>query len=110
MKRKFLLISISFFLSAASLWMVLGAFDQEGSMNALGYAAGAIFWLGLFVGIAGYIFCFRKAYPGPNILKFFSNKPAKVTDGILIVSAAVTIYGACRVETNELVILTAVFL
>ena len=97
MKKKFLLISVSFFLSAASLWMVLGAFDQEGSMNALGYAAGAIFWLGLFVGIAGYIFCFRKA-------------PAKVTDGILIVSAAVTIYGACRVETNELVILTAVFL
>lgn len=110
MKKKFLLISVSFFLSATSLWMVLGAFDQAGNMNALGYAAGVIFWLGLFVGIAGYIFCFRKAYPGPNILKFFSNKPAKVTDGILIVSAAVTIYGACRVETNELVILTAVFL
>ena len=110
MKKKFLLISVSFFLSAASLWMVLGAFDQAGNMNALGYAAGAIFWLGLFTGIVGYFFCFRKAYPGPNILKFFSNKPAKVTDGILIVSAAVTIYGACRVETNELVILTAVFL
>ena len=110
MKKKFLLISVSFFLSAASLWMVLGAFGQAGNMNALGYAAGAIFWLGLFTGIVGYIFCFRKAYPGPNILKFFSNKPAKVTDGILIVSAAVTIYGACRVETNELVILTAVFL
>ena len=50
MKKKFLLISVSFFLSAASLWMVLGAFDQAGNMNALGYAAGAIFWLGLFTG------------------------------------------------------------
>lgn len=110
MKRKFLIISAAFFLSAASLWLVLAAFDQEGNMNMIGYAAGAVFWLGLLGGIAGYILCFRKAYPGPNVWKFFSNKPAAAADVILIVSAAVTIYGACRVETNEMIILTAVFL
>lgn len=110
MKRKFLIISAAFFLSAASLWLVLAAFDQEGNMNMIGYAAGAVFWLGLLGGTAGYILCFRKAYPRPNVWKFFSNKPAVAADVILIVSAAVTIYGACRVETNEMVILTAVFL
>lgn len=110
MKQKFLIISASFFLSAASVWLVLAAFDQEGHMNVLGYMAGTVFWLGLLGGIAGYIICFRKRYPKPNVWKFFSNRPAIAADGILIVSAAVTIYGACRVETGEMVILTAVFL
>lgn len=97
-------------MSAASVWLVLAAFDKEGNMNTLGYVAGAVFWLGLIGGIIGYILCFRKAYPKPNVWKFFSNKPAKAVDGILVLSAAVTIYGACRVETNELIVLMEIFL
>ena len=36
MKRKFLIISASFFMSAASVWLVLAAFDKELNIKTQG--------------------------------------------------------------------------
>lgn len=110
MKKKFMAVSTAFVISAASVWLVLAAFDPEGNMNAYGYVAGALFWLGLLGGIVGYFLCFRKAYEGPNVLRFFSNKPASVTDAVLIISAAATAYSVWKGTGNEIVILASVSL
>lgn len=109
-RKEFFVVSVAFLISALSAWMILAAFDSEGNMNIWGYVAGVLFWLGLLGGIAGYILFFRKAYPKPNVLKFFSNKPAIAADGIFILSAAVTIYGTCRGGMNQIVEVAAIFL
>lgn len=90
MKQRFLLAAAAFFLSAASVWFVPAAFDETGSMNGLAYAAGALFWVGLLGGTAVYVLSFRKKYKRPNVLKFFSNGAALVSDGVLFISAGVT--------------------
>ena len=91
-KKAFAIVYIQFLISAVSVWMVLGAFDAEGKLNTLGYTAGVLFWLGILGGVVSYIIFFRKAYKGPNVLKFFSNKPAMAADVVLIISLAATIF------------------
>lgn len=109
-KQAFTIAYIPFLISAASVWMILGAFDTEGNMNALGYIAGSLFWLGLLGGIGSYIYFFRKRYQGPNVLKFFSNKPAMAADVIFIISLAVNILLVKQDYTNRIVALLFIFL
>lgn len=109
MKQRFLLAAAAFFLSAASVWFVPAAFDENGSMNGLAYAAGALFWAGLLGGTAVYVLSFRKKYKRPNVLKFFSNGAALVSDGVLLISAGVTGYAAYAGNVERTVILGAIF-
>ena len=90
--------------------MVLGAFDAEGKLNPLGYTAGVLFWLGILGGVVSYILFFRKAYKGPNVLKFFSNKPAMAADVVLIISLAATIFLANRRNVNQIAVMMFIFL
>lgn len=91
MKKKFTIISVPFLLSAVSVWMVPGAFDPEGNLNAMGYAAGILFWAGLLGGGISYFVCFRKRHLRPGFLKAFSNKPAAAADGTFLISLAALI-------------------
>ena len=77
-------------------------FRSGGQHERTGVCGGSDILAGAFRGNRRLHLLLQKSIPGTEY--------TEVTDGILIVSAAVTIYGACRVETNELVILTAVFL
>ena len=109
-KKAFTSVYIQFLISAVSVWMVLGAFDAEGKLNPLGYTAGVLFWLGILGGVVSYILFFRKAYKGPNVLKFFSNKPAMAADVVLIISLAATIFLANRRNVNQIAVMMFIFL
>ena len=45
----------AFAVSALSPVLIPFALDGDGNLNGAGYAAGGMFWLGMIVGIAGYI-------------------------------------------------------
>ncbi|WP_346911245.1 hypothetical protein [Faecalicatena orotica] len=109
-KKAFMLVYIQFLISAASVWMVLVAFDSEGNMNPLGYAAGVLFWLGILGGVISYIIFFRRTFRKPNVLKFFSNKPAVIADIVFIISLAATIFLVCTNSANQIAAVMFVFL
>lgn len=87
-------------------------------MNAVGYAAGGMFWAGLIAGVAAYILLCRtekeqiqETAPEdkrPSGLRFFSNPPAKVMDAVLVVGIVGTIYCVVNITVNQMV--AAVFL
>lgn len=108
--KRFMVVYIQFLISALSVWMVLAAFDAEGNMKPLGYAGGAVFWLGILGGVVSYIIFFRKKFHRPNVLKFFSNKPAMTADAVLIISLVVTIFLENRNYANKIVAVMFVFL
>ena len=90
-----------FLLSALTPALIPFAVDKNGDLTQIGYAAGALFWLGLLLGIAAYLFLARKAKPLteqagkrklPSVICFFSNTPAIAADAVMIVSIAATIY------------------
>jgi len=74
-----------------------------------------MFWSGMLLGTAGYILLSKKADISekekeggrniPGVLRFFSNPPAKVMDGILLVSLAGSIYCMVNVTVNQTVAL-----
>ena len=45
-----------FLLSALTPALIPFAVDKNGDLTQIGYAAGALFWLGLLLGIAAYLF------------------------------------------------------
>lgn len=107
----------AFAVSALSPMLIPFALDGDGNLNGAGYAAGAMFWLGLITGITGYILLYLKYRKRgtekakrrlPSPLCFFSNRPAQVMDVVLIVGLIGTIYCTVNVTVNQ--ILAVVFL
>ena len=105
-----------FLLSALTPALIPFAVDKNGDLTQIGYAAGALFWLGLLLGIAAYLFLARKAKPLteqagkrklPSVICFFSNTPAIAADAVMIVSIAATIYCALHIEVNDFLAITA---
>ena len=126
LKKGFAGVMAAFAISALSPVLIPFAFDKNENLNGIGYAAGAMFWMGLAAGIAGYIMIYlryKKIRPEeknnkqiPIPLRFFSNRPAKVMDGILIVGLAGMIYCIVDVTVNQgiaivflLMVLTGVY-
>lgn len=117
-KKWFSLVMLAFAVSSVSVILVPFAVGKDGNLNSLGYAAGIMFWAGLLLGIAGYILLNKKAnIQGkentekedtekkkiPDVLRFFSNPPAKVMDGILIIGIIGTIYCGIHAEVNQII-------
>lgn len=109
-KSAFIIVYISFLVSALSTWLLPMAFDKTDHLSMAGYATGVIFWLGMLVGIVGYILFFGKKYGSPNITKMFQNIPAIVADVVFVLSLAGTIYSAIHFEINQWIAVTALFL
>lgn len=117
MKKGFAGVMAAFAVSALSPMLIPFALNGDGNLNGAGYAAGAMFWLGLITGIAGYILLYLKYRKRgtkkakrrlPSPLCFFSNRPAQVMDVVLIVGLIGTIYCTVNVTVNQ--ILAVVFL
>lgn len=115
-KKGFLGVMGLFLLSALTPALIPFAVDKNGDLTQIGYAAGALFWLGLLLGIAAYLFLARKAKPLteqagkrklPSVICFFSNTPAIAADAVMIVSIAATIYCALHIEVNDFLAITA---
>ena len=54
-KKLFLLVACMFGLSGISPVLVPFSIGEDHNLNAIVYATGVMFWLGLLLGIAGYI-------------------------------------------------------
>lgn len=100
----------AFTVSALSPVLIPFALDKNGNLNGAGYAAGVMFWVGIIAGIVGYVLIYnqyKKICPeekGKKIsLRFFSNRPAQVMDGILIAGIVGTIYCMVNVTVNQIV-------
>lgn len=92
MKKSFLMVLLAYLVSATSVILVPFAIGENGDLNMLGYISGAMFWIGLIVGIAGYLWICRKVkLPEsegkkiPEVFRFFSNPWAVAVDIVLIV-------------------------
>lgn len=113
MKKWFLLVMLAFAVSSSSVLLVPFAVGEDGSLNTVGYVSGILFWGGLLAGIGGYILINKKTdfqrtedmeeKNVPDILKFFSNPPAKIMDVILIIGIMGTIYCAANTAVSEII-------
>ena len=111
-KKWFLLVLLVFLVSSASIILVPLAVGKDGILITIGYLGGGMFWGGLLLGIVGYILLNIKAKIRektkeqgkkiPGVLRFFSNPPARVLDGILIIGIFGTIYCVVNAAINEL--------
>ena len=112
MKKEFAGVLAAFAVSALSPVLIPFALDGDGNLSGAGYAAGAMFWLGLIAGIVGYILLYLKYRKNetvktkrrlPSPLCFFSNRPAQIMDAVLIVGLIGTIYCIVNVTVNQIV-------
>lgn len=119
MKKGFAGVLAAFFVSALSPVLIPFALDRDGNLNGVGYAAGVMFWLGLIVGIAGYILLYhqykkkltekiKRKLPSP--LCFFSNRPAQIMDAVLIIGLIGTIYCSVNVTADQILAVTFLLL
>ena len=72
MKKGFAGVLAAFAVSALSPVLIPFALDGDGNLNGAGYAAGAMFWLGMIAGIAGYILLY---------LQYKKKKPSACSRG-----------------------------
>lgn len=111
-KKGFVGVLAAFAVSALSPALIPFALDGNGNLNGIGYAAGVMFWAGLFTGIAGYIFLYlrykkietektERRFPSP--LCFFSNRPAQIMDIVLIVGLIGTVYCGMTITVDQIV-------
>lgn len=110
-KKWFLLVMLAFIISAASILLVPFSINAEGDLNILGYTAGVIFWAGFLAGTSGYIVLNKKIDIKPEIkfanknlpdvMRFFSNPPAKVMDVFFIMGLIGTVYCASNAAANQ---------
>ncbi|MCL2004500.1 MAG: hypothetical protein FWG72_10980 [Oscillospiraceae bacterium] len=91
-KRRIFFAIFAFFLSSMTVWfMPMASFEQKESIT-FAYILAAIFWLGLVLGIVFQLLVSRtrkrdsnyKDEKGLPLLRFFSNRPAKFFDALLI--------------------------
>lgn len=118
MKKRFTVVLLLYAISAVTPVLIPFSMNSKGSLNPVGYLAGAMFWIGLAGGSIGYYLIIRKAKSEilnniskrsrPSALYFFSNRPAMATDIVLIISVIGTIYCAVNVTVNQIV--AAIFL
>lgn len=106
-KIGFLGTTAAFLLSALTPLAIPFAVDGSGNLTGVGYAAGGIFWLGLVLGLAGYLllaFRTKGAFPKsrnrrlPSGLYFCSNRPAIAADAALAVGLVTTIVCAVNIR------------
>lgn len=112
-KQGFVGVLAAFAVSAVTPALIPFSRDGDGNLNVVGYLAGVMFWMGLLVGCIGYYLLVREAKKGefggaekrkwPSAAYFFSNRPALVTDIVLIAALAGTIYCAVNVTVNQIV-------
>lgn len=109
-KKSFLITTLLFMASAASVLLVPFAIGKDGNLNTVGYIAGGLFWVGLISGIVAYRVLIKKANIGVKMqekkagrIRFFGNPPAKVTDGIMIVALIGSIYCAVNIAVNQVI-------
>ena len=112
-KKGFLGVMLAFFISSFSI-------NKSEELNTAGYISGVLFWLGLLTGSAVYFYLYYKnkamiqrtiEHPKkPAVINFFSNKPGSISDIVLIISLAVSIYCAVKITVNSAVVLIFLFL
>lgn len=117
-RKGFIGVLAAFMVSAVTPLLIPFALDGDGNLNGAGYAAGVMFWAGLIAGCVGYALLYRKGKQNlpkriqnerkPATVKFFSSRGARISDVLLIISLAVTIY--CMVNINANQTIAAVFL
>lgn len=79
--------------SSSFLFIPKANFNGRNSQRALAYVVGVLFWTGLTVGLFSMILLnnkrrknkFRK-YCCPGVIRFFSNKKAKICDVLMLLS------------------------
>lgn len=111
--KGFIGVLAAFAISALSPVLIPFALDNEGNLNAAGYAAGVMFWAGILAGTVGYILIRRMENQKikaeiqkrklPSALNFFSNFPAAVMDIIMIIGVIGTIYCAVNITVSQAV-------
>jgi len=91
-KRRIHCSIFAFFLSSMTVWfMPMASFEQEESI-IFAYILAAVFWLGLVLGVVFQLLVSRDRKRDINynderglpLLRFFSNRPAKFFDALLI--------------------------
>lgn len=120
MKKGFLGVMAAFMVSAVTPLLIPLSLDGSGNMTPMGYAAGVMFWAGLIVGIAGYVLLYRvskEKLPKEILeqgkigaLRFFSNQVSKITDALLIIGLAGTIYCVINTDANQILAMGFLFI
>lgn len=102
----------SFLVSAMTPVLIPFATDVNGNLTEAGYATGILFWLGLIIGIAGYVLLSLKTKEQiakiakrklPTVLCFFSNGPAIAADVGLGVGVVITIICVRNIYVNKVI-------
>ncbi|MDD2980445.1 MAG: hypothetical protein PHN80_10775 [Hespellia sp.] len=109
-RKAFILVYVAFLISALSVWLIPLAYDKTDHLSTIGYLTGAMFWIGMIAGIAGYFLFFGKEYGKPNIKRIFKNIPAITADIIFVMSLGGTIYCAIHFNTNQVIAELLMFL
>lgn len=120
MRQYFLLVLGSFVLSAVSVLLLPFSTTETAKLTTIGYISGALFWIGMLVGITGYIVLYRKnkeifsqeEKKGglPSVLCFFNSELKKIVDGVFLVAAAGTVYCAVNIQVNQILAVILIFL
>lgn len=119
-KKGFLGVMLAFFISSLSVILVPFSSNKNGELNTAGYVSGVLFWLGLLAGCVIYFYLLYKnkamiqemiEHPKrPAVINFFSNKPGTISDIVLIISLAISIYCAVKITVNSVIVLIFLFL
>lgn len=119
-KIGFLGVMIAFLISSLSVILVPFSINKNEELNTAGYVSGVLFWLGLLAGCGVYFYLYYKnramiqasiEHPKrPAVFIFFSNRPGIITDIVLIISLAVSIYCAVKITVNSVIVLIFLFL
>ena len=119
-KKGFLGVMLAFFLSSLSVVLVPFSTSKSEELNTVGYVSGALFWIGLLAGCAVYFYLYYRnrvmiqeviEHPKrPTVINFFSNRPGIITDIVMIISLAVSIYCAVKITVNSVIVLIFLFL
>lgn len=111
---------LAFLISSLSVVLVPFSISKNEELNTMGYVSGTLFWLGLLAGCVVYFYLYYKnkemiqeaiEHPKrPAVINFFSNKPGSISDIVLIISIAISIYCAVKITVNSVIVLIFLFL
>ncbi len=119
-KKGFLGVMLAFLISSLSVVLVPFSISKNEELNTVGYVSGALFWIGLLAGCAVYFYLYYKnkamiqetiEHPKrPAVINFFSNRIGIISDIVLIISLAISIYCAVKITVSSIISLTFLFL
>ncbi len=107
----FIISSLAFLASSFSVILML--------LTTAPFVTGIVFWSGMILGIIFYIIAYRamprkaKGTTGreiPAALRFFSSKLTIITDALIAICLALTIYFAINYQSNQTVAAIILFL